>query len=115
MAQSVTVTLKDDDIIEVRHGAGSEQLAGYLKKTLDQLNDPKGTQAVLVAKAKLGGTVLDLRKAQAEKSELLQKQAAVWEERSRDWGLSKEIRDLNADRARAAREEARRITAELGE
>lgn len=115
MSQSATVTLKDDGIIEVRHGPGSEYLGGYLGKVLYDLNNPGGTQAALLAKARLGGTVLDLRKAQAEKAELLAKQAEAWEERSRDTSLSQEIKTLNADRARKAREEARRITAELGE
>lgn len=114
MAQSVTLTLKDDGIIEVRHGPGSEGFAGYLGTTLKQLNDPKGTQAVLLAKARAGGALLDLRKAQAEKAELLSKAAETWETRSRDWSLSKEIRDLSADRARKAREEARKLATELG-
>lgn len=115
MAQSVTVTLKDDGIIEVKHGAGSGQFAGYLAKVLDQLNNPEGSQAILLAKAKAGGALLDLRKAQQEKAELLVKAAEVWETRSRDWSLSKEIRDLNADRARKATEESRRLMAELGQ
>ena len=114
MAQTATVTLRDDGIIEVKHGPGSAQFGGYLGKVLKQLNDPKGSQAILMAKARAGDALLDLRKAQQEKSELLAKAAENWETRSRDWSMSPEIRELNADRARKAREEIRKLAVELG-
>src|SRR5690349_18369020 len=104
----VTVTLNGSRAEFKSHGPESDGFAEYMGKLFDQANSPGAAKAVLLAKAQLGGTVLDLRKAQAEKAELLERQAVVWEERSRDWGLSKEIRDLNAERARAAREEARK-------
>lgn len=111
----VTVTLDGSRAEFKSHGPESDGFADYLSKMFNQCNDPDATRATLLAKARLGGTVLDLRKAQQEKAELLEKQAEVWEERSRDWSLVKDIRDINADRARQAREESRRITAELGE
>lgn len=111
----VTVTLQGSRAEFKSHGPESDGFADYLSKMFEQVNNPGPAKAALLAKAQLGGTVLDLRKAQAEKVELLEKQAAVWEERGRDWSLNKDIRDLYADRARAAREESRKIAQELGE
>lgn len=67
------------------------------------------------AKAHLGGLVLKQRELMAEKIGLLAKAADAVDEKSRDWGLSTEIRDMHAAKAAAAKEEIRRLSAELGQ
>jgi hypothetical protein len=65
-------------------------------------------------KIKLADAVLKVRELQTEKLTLLLKSAESWDEKSRDWSTSTEIRQLNADRARRARSEARELAKELG-
>jgi hypothetical protein len=113
MAQSATVTLKDNGLIEVRHGPGSERFAGYLAKTLDQLNNPKGAQKALMAKAELGGTVLEANRLKQEKAQLLKAQAADWDERSRSTTLTPELKTFLAEKARRAYTEAQAIQKDL--
>jgi hypothetical protein len=115
MAQSVTLTLRDDGSIKVNHGPGSEGFAGYLVKVLDQLNNPKGAQKALMAKARLGDTVLEVRRLQKEKADALIAQSAIWAERAIDPSLNWDIRQLNKSRAEAAKAEAAKIFEELGE
>ena len=117
MNMAVTVTLNESsNTLEFHAGNGADdkEIAGYLCKLVQDNRTVSKSRGALAAKVKLADTVLNLRKAQQEKMELLAKAAETWEERSRDWSLSPEIRSLNSDRARKAREECRKIAVELG-
>lgn len=70
-------------------------------------------ESATAAKARLGGLVLKQRELMADKAQLLMKAADAAEEKSRDWALSVEMRGVHAAKARAARDEARKIAAEL--
>jgi hypothetical protein len=111
--QSATVTLKDDGIIEVRHGPGSERFAGYLAKTLEQLNNPQGARRTLLAKAELGGIVLEANALKREKARLLRDQSQSWSAKSRETNLTSEVRQYLESKARAARKAAEEIEREL--
>lgn len=65
-------------------------------------------------KIRLAEAVLKVRELTTEKMGLLLKAADSWEEKSRDWSLTTEIRQINADRARQARSEAAELAKELG-
>lgn len=65
-------------------------------------------------KLKLAEAVLKVRELQSEKYTLLLKSADHWDERSRSTTLSPELRQIEAQRAREAREQARQLAAELG-
>ena len=65
-------------------------------------------------KVKLANAVLKVRELQSEKYTLLLKSADQWDERSRDTALSLELRQIEAQRAREAREQARLLASELG-
>jgi hypothetical protein len=113
MAQSATVTLGDDGIIEVRHGPGSGEFAGYLGKVLDQLNNPKNAQATVMAKAKLGDLVVQERTLKQEKAQILRQQSEDWLAKSRETTLSPEIREYLEEKARRAVKAAGEIQQEL--
>jgi hypothetical protein len=70
---------------------------------------------VTVAKVYLADRVLKVRELQSEKVGLLLKAAEAAEEKSRDWSLSWELRQIHAAKAGAAREEARKLAGELGQ
>lgn len=65
-------------------------------------------------KLKLANAVMKVRELQSEKYTLLLKSADSWESASRDASVTWEIRQLHAQRAREAREQARQLAAELG-
>ncbi len=111
----VTVVLKGGQAEFRSHGPESDQFAEYLSKMFDQCNNPGAARAALMAKAALGDTVLQLRRAQEEKIRTLKDIADKQDERSRRWDLSPEIRRLAADRADAARNEIRALSVELGQ
>lgn len=111
----VTVTLKGDRAEFQSNNRESDGFRDYLCKLFEQVNNPGPAQATLLAKAKLGGVVLDLRKAQEDKIHVLKDVIEAQDERSRDWSLAPEVRSIAAERSRAAKEEIRRLTAELGE
>lgn len=116
MAHSqVTVVLKGSRAEFRSHGPESDSFAEYLCKLFDQSNNPGMAKDVLVAKAGLGDAVLQLRRSQQEKMELLKAVADREETKSRNTALSWELRQLANDRAFAAREEARRLASELGQ
>jgi hypothetical protein len=70
--------------------------------------------SVTAAKVRLADHVLKVRELQTEKVGLLLKAADAAEEKSLDWSLSPEIRQIHAAKARAARDEARKLASELG-
>jgi hypothetical protein len=111
----VTVTLKGGKAEFRSHGPESDEFAEYLSKMFTQCNNPSATQATVLAKARLGNTVLKVRELQAQKMDLLLKAADAAEEKSRDWSLRAELRAIHGEKARAAREEAHKIAVELGQ
>jgi hypothetical protein len=94
--------------------AEDNHVAEYLNKLVgDARAYASAADSGTVAKSGLTGIAF-IRKAQEDKIEALTKQAEIWEERSRDWSMQWDIRDLNAQRARQAREEVRKLAQELG-
>jgi hypothetical protein len=71
-------------------------------------------ESTTVAEVKLADAVLEIRKLQTEKHNLLLRSAEVWAEKSRDTSLTAELRSIHADRSRRARAEARELAKELG-
>jgi len=96
------------------NGEHDSEIAHYLNGLVRDNRTVKKSQGALAAKVRLADTVIKARAAQEEKVRALESQAAAWTEKSLDWSQSHELRQLLAERARQAREEARRITAELG-
>jgi hypothetical protein len=108
--------VKDDSTIKFYPETSADHgLSDYLCQLV---NDARAyalaADSGTVAKAGLTGIAI-IRKETEAKIEALTKAAETWEERSRDWSLIKDIRDLNAQRAREAREEARKLSTELGQ
>ena len=105
MAVKVTLN-KSTDTLEFRPETEADNdVANYLcglvqsaKRVVKSADD--GT----VAKSGITGMAL-VRQAHQEKMDLLRSQAETWEGRAQDWSLQKDVRDVNADRARSARRE----------
>jgi hypothetical protein len=90
-----------------------ERIANHLT-TLVRVSKSFGGQDALVTAAVVGHQAGQGRVLQKAKADALLDQAAIWDERSRDWGLDISIRQLNADRARKAKAEAEAILKDLG-
>jgi len=114
MAQQVTVTLNGAKAEFRSHGPESDGFAEYLSKMFDQVNNPGPTQETLLAKARLGGTVLEANRLKHEKARVLKDQADQWLAKSRETNISVEIRDYLENRASAALKAAGELEAELG-
>jgi len=113
MAVQVTLN-KSTDTLEFRPETPADNdVADYLCRLVKQAKAIVGSaDPATVAKAGVGEIGL-VRHAQEERLQVLKGIADREESRSRDWSLTWEIRQLANQRAYAAKEEARRISAEL--
>ena len=115
---AITVTHNQaTNLLEFKSGGvgNDDEIAAWLSKLVNDSRTVAKSTGSLAAKVRLADAVLKERRLLKAKADALLDQAAVWDERSRNWSLTKEIRDLNADRARSARDEAEKIRAELDE
>jgi hypothetical protein len=111
----VKVTKDGNTIKFYPEGAGDNDLAHYLNGLVNEARTLAGSaDPGTLAKSGITGIAL-LRKAREEKIQVLKDLADREEEKSRDWSLLWDLRQLANQRAYAAKEEIRQLTAELGQ